>query len=1373
MATNATRLELLSKINYDTWCMQVEALLEKNDLWDYVNGVNARPPEGSDSGVTGARWRDFDKKAKADLILSIQPSELKQIRGCMTSREVWLKLESIYASKGPARKATLLKQLILQRMPDGGDVKEHIANFFDAVDKLEAMNVQIHGDLLAILLLYSLPPSYDTFQCAIETRDELPSAEVLKIKIIEESAARIKSPGNVVAALASGHGKRKQRSRRNKKNAKDVNNESDIVCYKCRAPGHKSNVCPESSNSRGKPSVFANIAEAVVDESYLISDTSVPVCYATDNRETVNRAWILDSGCTTHLCGDPERFLSISESPRMKLNLASQACAEVRGKGTVRVSVINDDSQKVIEFKDTLYVPDLRANLISVAKIANKGHVVTFRGSCAYVTDQCGKVFLTADRRGDLYYLRESVACANAVVPRVPSDLQKWHERFGHLNLTDLMNVVRDKVVPAVSFQNAELVRECDVCLRSKMTTLPFPKNREPCKEILKIVHSDVVGPFRTQNANGARWFVTFIDDCSRWCEVYFLRQKSGVLEAFKLFKNYAEKQTGKQIKSLQSDNGREYYKNAPFDDYLSEHGIERRLSVPRTPQQNGVAERKNRTLLDMARCLMVQSSLPPSFWSEAIATACHIRNRCPTSSLKGKIPYEVWTGELLNVDHLRTFGSKVMVLNKDPTKDKLQERAFEGTFVGYPRDAKGYRVWVPGMHKTIVARDVRFLEGTIPSSQNAQVYAEWLDPIEEDPDQKLQEEGSPRLVEFSPRPLNTKKPSESAPSTPEASVPEPRPEPAVRRAPGRPRLIRTGSRGRPKKLYRSLPTSLPDEETPLAVEIPDDDGDDDVFVGVAEVAICDALESEDCEEWKDAIESEVLSLVKNDTWDIVQREDNQRIIGCRLVLTNKHGPDGNVEKRKARLVAKGYSQRFGVDYHQTFAPVARLESLRILLALAVQFGWKIWQFDVVTAYLNGYLEEELYMKVPDLLEEMLKRIIPKLSDEPDVKARAMTMLKSLSDGGDTCRLKRALYGLRQAGRQWYTRLSEKLTSLGLTPVANEPCLFCSDKDSEGDVVLLLIYVDDILVASRDIGQMTKIKQSLMEDFKVKDLGLAEYCLGLEIAQGDGQIELSQTGYILGLLKQYNMDKCNPVATPSELNSKLVGQDAGVARDEKWPYRELIGALMYLSVATRPDIANTVSKLAQFTNEPQRCHWLAAKRVLRYLAGSSRYGLVYTKTDEPIIGYSDADWGGCTIDRRSYTGYAFLLSGAAITWKSQKQRTVALSTTEAEYVSLSEAAKEALYLRALMHELKLPEFGEIVINIDNQGALCLANDPVFHARTKHIDLKHHFVRGAVKDKKIDLAHVPTEDMVADVLTKPLPRVSHVRCLEGLGFDALD
>lgn len=352
----------------------------------------------------------------------------------------------------------------------------------------------------------------------------------------------------------------------------------------------------------------------------------------------------------------------------------------------------------------------------------------------------------------------------------------------------------------------------------------------------------------------------------------------------------------------------------------------------------------------------------------------------------------------------------------------------------------------------------------------------------------------------------------------------------------------------------------------------------DDVFAAAAEVSVHEAMDSKKKHEWDRAIQSEVESLIKNDTLDIVTRNVGQNVVGSQSVLSNKYGPDEYIQRRKARIMAKSYSQKYGVDYYQAFAPVARLETIRLLMAIAVQYGLRVHQVDVVTAYLNAPLEETVIMDVSERMEEALEKIASVDAGESTIGPRAAEMLSSLRAGGNACKLNRALYGLRQSGRQWHTRLDEKLKSLHLSPTRGDPCLYVSHRGTE--ILLLVIYVDDILIAARDLEWIAEIKRGLKEEFDIKDLGLAQFCLGLEIHQEEDEITLTQSGYILDMLRRFGMENCNPVTTPAELRASQK-REAETTSTDHWPYRELIGALLYLATTTQPDIANTVSRLTQ------------------------------------------------------------------------------------------------------------------------------------------------------------------------------------------------
>lgn len=322
--------------------------------------------------------------------------------------------------------------------------------------------------------------------------------------------------------------------------------------------------------------------------------------------------------------------------------------------------------------------------------------------------------------------------------------------------------------------------------------------------------------------------------------------------------------------------------------------------------------------------------------------------------------------------------------------------------------------------------------------------------------------------------------------------------------------------------------------------------------------------------------------------------------------------------------------------------------------------------------------------------------------------------------------------------------------------------------------MLVVVYVDDILVASKQQKSITELRQYLSRMFEIKDLGKIKYCLGIEFSQDDDGYTMRQKGYIKDVLDRYGMYECKTVSTPLDLSTKLKrNEEKSDDEGKNLPYRELIGAMMYLAMCTRPDIAHTVSYLGQYNSCYDKTHWTAAKRVLRYLKGTMDVGLKFRRTTEPLTGYVDADWANCLDDRRSYTGYAFILSGTTISWESRKQRTVALSSTEAEYMALTEAAKEAIYLQRFLKELGFDELTKVKVYCDNNGARKLAENPIFHHRTKHIDVRHHFIREVLEDGLLEVTYCATEDMAADILTKGLSGPKTKRCLEILGVEDVD
>lgn len=551
-----------------------------------------------------------------------------------------------------------------------------------------------------------------------------------------------------------------------------------------------------------------------------------------------------------------------------------------------------------------------------------------------------------------------------------------------------------------------------------------------------------------------------------------------------------------------------------------------------------------------------------------------------------------------------------------------------------------------------------------------------------------------------------------------------------TKRGPGRPKLLKTGKPGRPKKIYAEHEARICCEEA-------------------VHPTVKEALSGQHSSEWKGAMKKEYKALEDNKTWTLVKRPLDQNVIGCRFVLKYKFNEHGQIVELKARLVAKGWGQIPGQDFGETYAPVARLGSIRLVIALAAEHGLQLFQMDVVMAYINGDLDEQIFMEQPEGF-----------------------IVKGKED--HVLLLKKSLYGLKQAGRKWHEKLAEILLEIGLVQSNYDPSVYYKRL---GDKILIVsAYVDDMICASNDDSMTTELKTGLNSRLKMKDLGKVNFCLGIEFNQDEEmKVTISQEGYIRELTKRFNMNDAKPMYTPLEakidLSSMKPASEQERAEMKRVPYRNLIGSLMYIAVSTRPDISHALSYLSRYNEDPGRGHWNAAKRVLQYLHTTASLKLKYCRTENQLQGFADSDWGSDKEDRISFTGYAFKLAGSAITWKACKQDTVAKSSAEAEYMSLGDATGEAVYLRNFLTELGFSTLctGATTIFSDSQGAHNLTRNPVNHPRTKHIDIKHHYIREIYKKKQIDIEYLNTAEMPADVLTKSLGRVSHERCLIGLGL----
>lgn len=1004
--------------------------------------------------------------------------------------------------------------------------------------------------------------------------------------------------------------------------------------------------------------------------------------------------------------------------PIQKIMVANSEAVSVQSMGNVNIQTELNRNECQIQVRKVLFIPELSANLLSVSQLTKSGCKVEFTDTGCNIYNVNKNLVATAKLTNNMYKLNTVTGNAYAVINK--SDLTTWHKRMGHLNMADVKRL--ELCAEGISISNKENNTICIPCCEAKQTRLPFPSSGSRANALLEIIHTDLCGPMETLSAGGGKYFITFIDDYSRKVYVYFLKNKLDIKSVFEKFKVEVENELGKKIKILRSDNGKEFC-NKELSNFLAASGIKHQTSTPYTPEQNGLAERMNRTLVERAKCMLFEAKLQKSFWAEAVATAAYVINRSPSRVLAEVTPYEKWTGKKPNISHLKIFGSKAMVHVPKQNRLKWDRKSKPLVFVGYCENTKGYRFFDPVYRKIVVSRDVTFIEKCDDTDNITRKHT--TVSISTENDTSVPQNVSVELE-------NSIIVDDSSPDTQEIT-----------------------SSSNETSFDSCAMNRRTHDETYYPDTDYDDDDDDDIprkitlrshtrkhntqvgnLMCVTQVrdplTVTEALSSPNAIQWKEAMDEEYKSLLNNNTWEITTLPDDKHSIPCKWVFKTKTDENGDIVKYKARLVIKGCSQKPGIDYTEVFSPVVRLASLRYLFALAVKHDLDICQMDAESAFLQGDIEEQIYMKQPPMYENGQKE--------------------------NVCLLKKSLYGLKQASRQWNKKIDFTMKKMGLSQSKLDPCIYFRIVN-ENNITFMAVYVDDLLLFTSNQETKSYIKEQLRKQFKIKDFGDLRYCIGIHVERDRkrGELYLDQRKYILDILQKYGMSNCKTVKTPMDSNTKLNGNgNLEETNIINFPYQEIIGCLLYISQVTRPDISFVVNMLSKYNSKPEMQHWIALKRVMRYLKGTQDYRLRYKQNSEETMahGYCDADWASSEDDRRSCTGYAFLFQGGAISWNSRRQPTVALSTTEAEYMSLSSCVQEALWLKQFQ-QCFWPQMKNkcMIVYSDNQSCIKLAGTDAYHSRTKHIDVRHHFVRDKVLGGTIEVRYVQTDMMVADALTK--------------------
>jgi hypothetical protein len=990
------------------------------------------------------------------------------------------------------------------------------------------------------------------------------------------------------------------------------------------------------------------------------------------------------------MTGDASNFTHISPKKSGHVTYGDNNKGRILGVGKIGTNSSNS-------IENVLLVEGLKHSLLSVSQLCDKGYLVSFDSQkCLIEHKHDINIKHVGHRVNNVYMIDLSIKQENNhCFLSKDDDPWLWHKRIAHINMDHLNKLIsKDLVVglPKLKFEKDKL---CDACQKGKQTRVSFKsKNVVSTTRPLQLLHMDLFGPSRTMSFGGNYYALVIVDDFSRYTWTLFITHKSDSFHAFRKLAKVIQNKKNLKIASIRSDHGGEF-ENKDFELFCDEHGIEHNFSAPRTPQQNGVVERKNRSLEEIARTLLNDTSLPKYFWAEAVNTACYIMNRALIRPILKKTPYELYNGRKPNISHLHVFGCKCFVLNNGKDNlGKFDAKSDEGIFLGYSLQSKAYRIYNKRTMNIEESIHVTFDESNaILSRKN--MLDDIADSLEHmnihEQDSKGNDKG------------NNEDPPEEVKSNDEL----PREWKASRDHP-LDNIIGDISKGVTTR------HSLKDLCNNMA------------FVSMIEPKnIKEAIVDDN---WIIAMQEELNQFERNNVWKLVEKPENYPVIGTKWVFRNKLDEHGIIIRNKARLVAKGYNQEEGIDYEETYAPVARLEAIRMLLAYASIMDFKLYQMDVKSAFLNGLIQEEVYVEQPPGFE---------IPDKPN----------------HVYKLQKALYGLKQAPRAWYERLSNFLLEKEFSRGKVDTTLFIKRKHN--DILLVQIYVDDIIFGSTNDSLCKEFSLDMQSEFEMSMMGELKYFLGLQIKQTQEGIFINQSKYCKELIKRFGMDSAKHMSTPMSTNCYLDKDESGQSIDIK-QYRGMIGSLLYLS-ASRPDIMFSVCMCARFQSNPKQSHLSAVKRIMRYLLGTINLGLWYPKNSTcNLIGYSDSDFAGSKTDRKSTSGTCQFIGSALVSWHSKKQNSVALSTAEAEYISAGSCCAQILWMKQ-----QLSDYGIILdripIKCDNTSAINLSKNPVQHSRTKHIEIRHHFLRDHVLKGDCVLEFVDTKNQLADIFTKPLPK----------------
>lgn len=1313
---SASAIILSSAADWDDWYITLKAKLRRKKCW---NAADPELPEKEQGSVT----RDQKDDAYGYIIETIDRSLMGIIRSVEDDdpRTIVNKLRDRFFLKAPSNMMSLRDELVALRLAPGEPVDELIDKIATICRKLESQGSKVTNDEKSATLMRALPPTYSVLRAQLNAQGAT-STEPLEytaicdaVRIYETSLNTNDNPRNGEAFHAqtgkwcdncrmSNHNT--SECRRGKGNRKN--------CGYCKKPGHTEDEC------RTKKRKLRDIeCHGCGKKGHYKRDCPNPkrseadaIAYFTDAPIT----FILDTGSDKHIIKD-----------RNAMTITRETAGNVRGVGGAIASVATGTVKGLPGA--AVLAPNAPENLISIKQLCNHGWTATFNGNTAILRDNKGRTLQGESSYSNNLYCFETATAfiADTNGNDGTTDMMKWHAILGHPSDKRLREACTSYTDTS---KWPEQLPVCEACIKAKATKAPVVHtvtHEEQDAKLSKGARFDVdlVGPLPSL---GKPFYLQAVDRRTRMKFTYGITKKSEAAKAMATLLDRELVPFGRICERIHADRGGEFTGNE-WKTMCNERGIRYTYASPDTPAHNGLAERAHRTVNEIARTMLIDADLPANkYIHAALRHATWIANAMPTTGLRDATsPYESWTGRKPNLDGLHPFGSRTFYLNSGD--GKFGKRATKGIYLGPSTETTGGAacIWNPETGHMVITRDYKIIprNPTPPAATTPPqaIQIESDTDFESDEDDNTGDELEGESKEDEPRTPEANR-KRHASNTP-VSNHEERKQKAKQRAANKLRINMTGWAA------EDLPPAWAGSNDTTAL----------LAISDEPTSYREAMDGAYADDWAASMRDELQSLMKQEVWQVIERQPGMRTITGKWAYKIKMDERNNPVRFKSRLVARGFTQLPGVDFDTTSSPVISKEAVRTALAVLAQRGWDMQQFDVNTAYLNATLDKDIYMEPPAGYIELWGDQVNK------------QQLESLRKGNSVLHLKKALYGLRQSGRRWYETFRDYLREeCNLKASETEPCLFV------GDDIILLIYVDDGLIGAANEKKANDLMKKLERRFDIKRLGFPRHFLGWTLAKNkNGDLFVNQQGYIERMTKQHGPlgYKSTPMAYGADLPTDGPEGDSAL-------YREIIGSLLFTSISTRPDITTAVSILSRHMESPTKAHITAARSVIAYLSSVADMGLRFKAEGEPVITvYSDASFAPDEHNRRSRSGWVVLVNDTPVAWRSGLQQLIAHSTAESEYIALSDAAREAIYIQRLLHDMGCDTTPPITMYEDNQVAKRMVEE-VATKRSKHIDIRYHHLRELVANGQVKIIDCRTQDMVADILTKPLPKDTFLR-----------